>query len=153
MAFRRYRGLQSACLTLEIGMSQPEIAMAPGRILVVDDDEAVRRVFAEVLRLEGYAVQTAASAADALREVSTWKPDAILLDYRMPEVTGLGFLYRLYARHAISRTRVAVITGVADLDSSLSDELADLRIPVYFKPLGAEDLLALARRLLTPTIH
>ena len=57
-------------------MSQPEIAMAPGRILVVDDDEAVRRVFAEVLRLEGYAVQTAASAADALRACgiaeSTW---------------------------------------------------------------------------------
>ena len=145
--------LRAACLVVEIGMNQPDTPMATGRILVVDDDAAIRRAFAEVLRLEGYAVQTAASAADALREVSSWHPDAILLDYRMPDVTGLGFLYRLSARRALSRTRVAVVTGVADVDGSLSNELADLHIPVYFKPIEVDDLLALTRRLLAATIH
>jgi CheY-like chemotaxis protein len=127
--------------------------MATSRILIVDDDAAVRGAFAAVLGLAGYSVQTAASAADALREVSAWKPDAILLDYRMPDVTGLGFLYRLSACQSLSRTRVAVVTGIADLDGSLSDELADLRIPLYFKPIGVADLLALTRRLLAPTIN
>jgi CheY-like chemotaxis protein len=130
----------------------PLESIATGRILIVDDDAAIRRVFSEVLRREGYAVQTAASAAEALREVSKWNPDAILLDYRMPEVTGLGFLYRLIA-HQATRTPVAVITGVADLDNTLSGQLADLGVPVYFKPISAIDLLALTRKLLTPTIH
>jgi CheY-like chemotaxis protein len=134
-------------------MVQPEPDNRAYRILIVDDDAAVRRVFAGVLRGDGYAVQTAGSAADALLEVASWKPHAILLDYRMPEITGVGFLYRLIADQALWRLRVAVITGVADLDRTLSDQLAELRIPVYFKPVGADDLLALTRRLVTPTIH
>jgi len=144
---------QTACVALEIGMSNFEMPMTPSRILVIDDDPAVRRLFAEVLRQEGYTVQTAASVADALREAYTCRPDAILLDYHMPEMSGLAFLYRLYASQSQSCTRVAVITGVADLDRNLTGELAGLHVPVYFKPLGPHDLLALTRRLLSPTIH
>jgi CheY-like chemotaxis protein len=131
---------------------EPLESIAASRILIVDDDAAIRRVFSEVLRREGFAVQTASTAAEALREVSRWNPDAILLDYRMPDVTGLGFLYRLIA-HQSTRTPVAVITGVADLDHALSGQLAELGVPVYFKPINASDLVALTQKLITPTIH
>jgi DNA-binding response OmpR family regulator len=127
------------------------------RFLIVDDDEAVREAFALVLRLEGHTVRTVAAAAQALDEVASWHPDAILLDYRMPLINGLGFLYRLRAHEPSSHTPVAVITGVGDIDGTLATELADLGAMVYFKPLRLDDLRAVAHALLTsdlrPLVH
>jgi CheY-like chemotaxis protein len=59
----------------------------PRRILVVDDDAALRVVLATVLEMEGYAVRAAADGAAALRAIATERPALILLDLRMP---GLG---------------------------------------------------------------
>src|SRR5580700_3941416 len=59
------------------------------RVLIVDDDQAVREMFAQLLRREGHSVRTAGDAAAALEEVACWHPDAILLDYRMPLINGM----------------------------------------------------------------
>src|SRR5256885_17157885 len=67
------------------------------KILIVDDDEGVTQTFARMLRLEGYQVRTAVSAETGLREAEDSRPDAIILDLRMPLVDGLGFLRRLPA--------------------------------------------------------
>ena len=66
-----------------------------GRVLIVDDDEGVRRAFAAILEMRGHDVWTAANADDGLSDLATFRPDAILLDLRMPLVNGFGFLYRL----------------------------------------------------------
>ena len=73
-----------------------------GRLLIVDDDEGVTQTFAGILRLEGHQVRTAGNAQDGLREAEEFRPDAIILDLRMPLVNGLGFLYRL--REELART-------------------------------------------------
>jgi two-component system response regulator MprA len=127
--------------------------MTTARILVVDDNVVVREMFADALRLEGHTVRTAGTAAAALEEVVRWRPDAILIDYRMGLINGVGFLYRLRAHESAADTPVAVITGQVDIDDALAAECASLGAAVYFKPLRLEDLRAIARGLLINIIH
>jgi len=120
-----------------------------GRLLIVDDDEGVTQTFAGILRLEGHQVRIAMNAQDGLRETEEFRPDAIILDLRMPLVNGLGFLYRLRERD--ERTPVTIITGDATLTEEALTEIADLGADVCFKPIWTEDLHDLAERLLSRT--
>lgn len=62
------------------------------RVLVVDDDEALRHLAGEILLLEGYAITLAANGKQALARVAEYgHPDAILLDLQMPLLDGAGF--------------------------------------------------------------
>jgi two-component system, cell cycle sensor histidine kinase and response regulator CckA len=62
----------------------PGSAPVAGRVLVVDDDEAVSNLVASALRLQGYTVRVAPGVADAMRELSTERPDLVLTDVVMP---------------------------------------------------------------------
>ncbi len=121
------------------------------RILIVDDDEGVTQTFARMLRLEGYQVRTAVNAEKGLQEADLSRPDAIILDLRMPLVDGLGFLRRLRARDDQRSTPVAIVTGDYFLEDSVSTELRELGAQLRFKPLWLEDLVGLARNLLRVT--
>jgi DNA-binding response OmpR family regulator len=121
------------------------------KILIVDDDEGVTQTFARMLRLEGYQVRTAVSAEKGLEEAQHSRPDAIILDLRMPLVDGLGFLRRLRAHNEHSTTPVAIVTGDYFLDDAVSTELEQLGAELRFKPLWLEDLVGLARNLLKVT--
>jgi DNA-binding response OmpR family regulator len=120
----------------------------PDTILVVDDDEGVRESFARMLKLEGYRVRTAMNAERGLWEVAQSDPDAIILDFRMPVVDGLGFLRRLRAITDHLDTPVAIVTGDYFIDDTVSTELRTLGAEVTFKPLWLEDLVGVARTLL-----
>ena len=127
------------------------ISMAPThRVLVVDDDEALRSVYSRVLTKEGYAVQMAASAEDALAYVKQERPDAILLDLRMPLINGVGFLYRLRQDPANQNIAVALITGETTLDESTIGDLRSLSAQVWHKPLSLDDIRRVTRALLNP---
>ena len=117
----------------------------------MDDDEGVTQTFARMLRLEGYAVRTAMSAENGLREAAEGRPDAIILDLRMPLVDGLGFLRRLRQHEGGRATPVAIVTGDYFLEDEVSDELRSLGAELRFKPLWLEDLVGLARNLLKVT--
>jgi DNA-binding response OmpR family regulator len=119
------------------------------KILIVDDDEGVTQTFARMLRLEGYQVRTAVSAEKGLAEADANRPDAIILDLRMPLLDGLGFLRRLRAHEDLRETPVAIVTGDYFLDDAVSTELHDLGAKLRFKPLWLEDLVGLAHNLLS----
>jgi len=125
--------------------------IAGSTILIVDDDEGVTQTFARMLRLEGYQVRVAMNAETGLREAEASRPDAIILDLRMPLCDGLGFLRRLRGRDAHRHTPVAIVTGDYFLDDELSAELRTLGAELKFKPLWLEDLVGLARTLLKVT--
>ena len=118
------------------------------KILIVDDDEGVTQTFARMLRLEGYQVHTAGNAETGLLEAEQSRPDAIILDMRMPLLDGLGFLRRLRAQTDQRSVPVAIVTGDYFLDDAVSTELRALGAEVRFKPLWLEDLVGLARTLL-----
>jgi CheY-like chemotaxis protein len=68
---------------------------ASGRVLVVDDEPQVRELLRDFLTGEGYEVATSASGAEALDAVPTFQPDVILVDMRMPGLSGADVLHAL----------------------------------------------------------
>ena len=115
------------------------------RILVVDDEPAVRDAVDRALRLEGYDTQLAADGRQALDALADRAPDALVLDVLMPHVDGLEVCRRL--RAAGDRTPVLVLTArdavpdrVRGLDAGADDYLV--------KPFALEELLARLRALL-----
>ena len=125
--------------------------MAPApRVLILDDDEGVRLTFSRALLLEGYTVQVATTASEALQQVTREPPDAILLDLKMPLVNGVGFLYRLREDSRNHDIAVGVITGVLAVDDATADDLVKLSAQIWHKPLSIEDVQDIARRLLRP---
>ncbi len=116
-------------------------------ILIVDDDQGVTDTFARMLRLEGYTVYTAISPEAGLILAAEKHPHAIILDLRMPILSGLRFLELLRARPELRDTKVAIVTGDCFVDDHLTEQLATLGASVRFKPLWLDDLVTIARGL------
>jgi len=115
------------------------------RILVVDDEPAVRDSLERALRMDGYEVELAADGREGLERCRAAPPDAIVLDLLMPEMDGLETCRRL--REAGDRTPVLMLTArdgvsdrVAGLDAGADDYLV--------KPFALEELQARLRALL-----
>jgi len=68
---------------------------APPRVLVVDDDDAIRALLTRYLRLEGYEVEEAADGQSAVSSVERRTPDLVLLDRMLPAHDGLDILARM----------------------------------------------------------
>jgi len=62
------------------------------RVLIVDDEESIRVVFAQLLQREGYEVDTAENGFDALLQLKQFIPDVIISDLNMPKMSGFEFL-------------------------------------------------------------
>ena len=115
------------------------------RILVVDDEPAVRESLRRALRLEGYEVELAADGQEALDVVHANGPDAMLLDVSMPRLDGLETCRRLRTEGnglpvLMLTARDEVSDRVAGLDAGADDYLP--------KPFALEELLARLRALL-----
>jgi two-component system response regulator MprA len=115
------------------------------RILVVDDESAVREAVERALRLDGYEVAVAGDGREALETLEERAPDAVVLDVLMPRIDGLELCRRLRGRG--DRTPVLMLTArdavadrVAGLDAGADDYLV--------KPFALEELLARLRALL-----
>lgn len=65
------------------------------RILVVDDEENIRFLFKEELEEEGYVVEVAKDGLEALEKLSSFKPDLVTLDIKMPGINGIETLKRI----------------------------------------------------------
>jgi len=115
------------------------------RILVVDDEQAVRGSLERTLRFEGYEVTVAGDGVEALDRVERDRPDAVVLDVLMPRLDGLETCRRLRARGdglrvLLLTARDAVADRVTGLDVGADDYLV--------KPFALEELLARLRALL-----
>ena len=90
-----------------------------GRVLVVDDDEVIRKLIAANLTLEGFDVATAVDGQDCLDKVSAIAPDVITLDVMMPRLDGCETAIRLRKRPDTSHIKVVLITaGVQEDDQT-----------------------------------
>lgn len=119
--------------------------MVSGRVLVAEDDKAVRDSLVRALTFEGYDVTTAADGAEALMAVLDTQPDVIVLDVLMPHVDGLTACRKLRERG--DRTPVLMLTArhetadrVAGLDAGADDYLV--------KPFDVKELLARLRAVI-----
>jgi two-component system response regulator MprA len=118
------------------------------RLLVVDDDAPVREALELVLGLDGFEVSTAANGREAMRSLSTGRPDAVILDVLMPELDGLEVCRRIRATG--DRTPVLMLTARAEV----SERVAGLEAGAddyLVKPFAREELIARLRALLRRT--
>lgn len=83
------------------------------RILIVDDNELNLELASDVLEMEGFEVQTAMSGTKGIRLAEQWCPDLILMDLRMPEMSGLDVLQVLREREGTRDIPVVVLTASA----------------------------------------
>jgi DNA-binding response OmpR family regulator len=118
-------------------------------ILIVDDDRSVADTFARMLKLEGFGVVTALSAESGLELADSTRPHAIILDMRMPITNGLQFLRTVRSKPHLVEVPVAIVTGDYFLAESIQHELKSLGASIRFKPLWLEDLIALAKTLVS----
>jgi DNA-binding response OmpR family regulator len=81
------------------------------KILVVDDEQAIREFLHEILTAEGHVVLTAADGQDALPIAVKEQPDLILLDIKMPILDGLETCRRLRERPVTQRIRIIMLTA------------------------------------------
>lgn len=81
------------------------------RILVVDDDIAVRSIVSDALRQDGYVVDTAANGREALAAFSHRAPDAVVLDLSMPEMDGAGLVTTLREQTNWGRVPLVVVSS------------------------------------------
>ncbi|MFG2488850.1 MULTISPECIES: response regulator transcription factor [Streptomyces] len=120
-------------------------AEGEARILVVDDEPAVREALRRSLAFEGYAVQTAVDGLDALDRAASYAPDLIVLDIQMPRMDGLTAARRLRASGSVTpilmlTARDTVGDRVTGLDAGADDYLV--------KPFELDELFARVRALL-----
>jgi two-component system response regulator MprA len=116
------------------------------KVLVVDDERAVRDSLRRALELEGYDVELAADGADALHRLeANGQPDAVVLDVLMPGVDGLEVCRQL--RRTGNGVPVLMLTARAEIENRVAglDAGADDYLP---KPFALEELLARLRALL-----
>jgi DNA-binding response OmpR family regulator len=123
------------------------VASSIRTILIVDDDRSVAQTFARMLKLEGYEVATALSAESGIELADNIRPDAVILDMRMPITNGLQFLRLIRSKPHLVEVPVAIVTGDYFLPDGIQNELRSLGASIRFKPMWLEDLVALAKTL------
>ena len=104
---------------------------------MVEDDPDVRRVIVECLGLIGYAVTEARNGAEGLAAIADHKPDLLVVDYAMPDMTGAEVISK--ARELFGDLPVILATGYADMAvvERLAGKPAILRKPFDINALGA----------------
>jgi len=118
-------------------------------ILIVDDDRSAVETFELMLRGNGFDVRVALDCEGGWTEIMRTVPDAIILDLRLGAVDSMDFLRQLRAASPAAATPVAMITGDYLVDDRVADDLCGLGARLHFKPLWEEDLVRIARGLVT----
>jgi signal transduction histidine kinase/ActR/RegA family two-component response regulator len=116
---------------------QPAVPVLAGafHIMVIEDDPDVRRVIVECLSLIGYKVTEAGNGTEALAQLASIKPDLLVVDYAMPDMTGAEVISE--ARKLVGDVPVILATGYADM--AAVERLAG-RPPILRKPFDIAQL-------------
>lgn len=116
------------------------------RILVIDDDDSVRKSVARVLAMEGHRVIEAKDGKEALIIVDNQPPELIITDVYMPEMDGIEFMIRLLDR--ASGVPVIVISGGGHMDAATVLQQAGVfgAVATFAKPFDNTKLLSAVRR-------
>src|SRR3972149_1477320 len=107
------------------------------KILIVEDDALIIRLYQKVFTSQGYEVETAINGEEGLAKARSVKPDLILLDIMMPKLNGLEMLRQLKAIPDVEKIPVVVLTnlsGDADAETALKEGAVKYIVKSDYKP-------------------
>jgi len=111
----------------------------PKRVLVVEDEEAVRELEKFILEQHGYEVMEARDGLEGLTKAEFRKPDLILLDLMMPDVSGGRMFDEMRHHPATKDIPIVVVTGKPDAHEMFDDAIGEDN--VIMKPFEADALI------------
>ncbi|MBN2013463.1 response regulator [candidate division KSB1 bacterium] len=112
-----------------------------GTVLLIDDEQVVHQYIAKALVAASYKMLSAYSGAQGIRMIDEHKPDAILLDYMMPEMNGYE-VYEQIVQHEDRSSIPTVILTAVDEKEEIKDELLKKGLSAYLeKPFGHRELI------------
>jgi CheY-like chemotaxis protein len=119
-----------------------------GRAVVVDDDDDTRDLYAEALRIEGFEVEPAADAVEALRAIAGTHTDIVIADYSISQIDGFELCRMLKANPKTDSIPVILVTGYSG-PTWESRALASGAVRFLTKPLDPNKLVAVIREELS----
>lgn len=115
--FRRIPRDALICFMKENDIPLDQLESGKKRVLVVDDDEAIVEMFTELLERDGrFEVRTATTGYDAGLLTHQFRPDVILLDFKLPDINGNVVCRRIRSMPEFEHIRIIAVSGVADPD-------------------------------------
>jgi pilus assembly protein CpaE len=130
-----------------VGEAEVPVMAVKQRVIVIDDDPAALRLAGYVFQRAGYEVHLAANGADGLAKVDEVKPDLVILDVMMPDMSGLTVCQRLRSRPSTARLPIIMLSA----KSLVGDKVSGFQVGAddyVAKPVDAKELLARAGALL-----
>lgn len=119
------------------------------RVLIVDDEESIRRLVSKWTDISGYQVKAAGSAEAALLMMHAWTADIVVCDIRMPRYSGVWLIEHL--RTLYPSTAIIISTGYGEIDPSL---VVRAKITGYLaKPYDRETLTDALDRAMDARVH
>ena len=117
-------------------------------VLVIEDDQASRRLYAEVLLQSGFTVAEAHNGLQAIEKASELKPDAIVTDLALPGIDGYELCRRLHRDAQLGHIPVVAITGRYFSEADITRALREGCRAVLIKPFDGDALVAEVRKVL-----
>jgi len=118
------------------------------KVLIVDDEESLRRIVAQAFSDRGYTVITADNGSDGLQLATTERPDIVILDLIMPGLSGFEVCRRI--RQDVTMTRTSVIITSAKSYKPDIDKAIELGADAFIvKPADLDELISTANKFFT----
>jgi len=125
----------------ENGIPMDRLESGMKRVLIVDDDDAIVSMFEELLARDGrFDLKTALCGFDAGMLCKEFRPDLMILDYKLPDINGNVVCSRVRANPELARMKIILVSGVADPDEV--DELKHAGADEFIKkPFDIEAII------------
>jgi CheY-like chemotaxis protein len=121
-----------------------------GRVLVVDDEPALRRLLTELFSTEGYRVSAASDGAQALERLPHFRPDVVVLDLTMPVMSGWTFAEKCHGMDGYAELPIVAVTAMHDVGRA-APRLEHLGVRTCLaKPFDVAELLAAVEQFARP---
>jgi two-component system NtrC family sensor kinase len=124
--------------------------MGRARILVIDDERAVRDLISDALKIEGHDVLTANDGKEGLDLIGQHRFDLVFCDLRMPEMDGQALYEEVQRNHPQVLKRIVFVTAQAN-SSDYGPFLRETGIPVIEKPFTLSQLRQAVTKMVGPT--
>jgi len=114
-------------------------------IILVDDDVLILRSLGQILRFEGYVVETAETGGEAMEKIEEVPPDLAILDYKLPDTTGAKLL-KILSRRFPGILKIILTGYPADVDRE--EILALGAVECLYKPIQPDTLITIIKETL-----